>query len=82
MMSDPATIQTRADLARFIGELAEESRTTSASWENGTLERYLEALDAWTADMGGYFRNRDEPEPSEPSWGLIALMLTAAVGYE
>ena len=41
-------------------------------WDNLTLDRYLEALSAWTDGMDGYRRNRGEPMPEQPSWILIA----------
>lgn len=54
----------------------------SSNWENITLPQFLEALAAWTDGMDGYFRNQGMAEPEQPSWWLIAQMLTAATIYE
>jgi hypothetical protein len=78
----PEDVSTREDLARFIAELGAEVGSNRGRWENAELPRYLEALAAWVADMGGYFRNQEQVEPSEPSWSLIAQMLRAATLYE
>ena len=44
-------------------------------WENPSLDGYLEALHAWTDDMGDRI-----PEP--PSWRTFADILYAAKIYE
>jgi hypothetical protein len=76
------SVRSREDLARFVASLASEARTSPDSWENPTLERYLEALSAWISDMPGYFKNRHQETPTAPTWGLIAAMLLAAKVYE
>jgi hypothetical protein len=77
------SIQTRTDLADFVDALREDLRTSDDdSWENPTLERYLEALAAWIRDMPGYFKNQGIAEPGEPSWRLVATILHAAKIYE
>lgn len=81
-LNDTAWVRTRADLVSYIRKLSQEAEATSNHWENQTLDRYLEALSAWTNDMGGYFNNRGEPIPDHPSWSLIADMLRAACFYE
>lgn len=44
-------------------------------WENPDLSRFLEAMHAWTEDMG-------ERVPASPSWRIFADMLMAAKIYE
>ena len=44
-------------------------------WENPDLGRYLEAMQAWTEDMG-------EKVPPQPSWRTSADMLLGAKIYE
>lgn len=39
---------------------------------------YLGALAAWIEDMPGWFANRGEKEPEQPTWALVAHMLRAA----
>lgn len=76
------TVGTRDDLVQFIRALRTDLGVNEDEWENPTLDRYLEALAAWTNDMDGYFRNHDQVVPTEPTWGLVAQMLLAAHGYE
>jgi hypothetical protein len=77
------TINTRQDLAEFIQALLEDLKANQEEWENPQLERYLEALAAWTKDMDGYFRNvQGHPAPEQPTWRLIGRMLIAARIYE
>lgn len=76
------TIDSREDLAAFIDRLRDDLRESPEDWENPELDRYLDALGAWTAAMDGYFQNRGEPVPQTPSWRLIATMLLAAKMYE
>jgi hypothetical protein len=73
-------VSSRDDLAVFVRELAVEA--TRADWENGRLDRFLEAMSSWIGDMDGWFRNRGEPIPASPDWRLIAQMLSAATVYE
>jgi hypothetical protein len=75
-------VNDRLDLAAFILRLRADLLSDPDVWENPTLERFLEALSAWTQDMDGYFENRGEVTPSEPSWRLVADMLLAARMYE
>ena len=48
-------IQTREDLVAFVRALLADlvENADKAEWENPTLERYLEALAAWTEDLDG-----------------------------
>lgn len=75
-------IESRQDLIVFIEALRENLLRNADDWENPTLERFLAALAAWTTDMDGYFRNRGEQIPSQPTWRLIGSMLYAAKIYE
>ena len=76
------TVQSKADLVSFLQALSQDLKTNPGEWENATLERYLEALAAWLADLSGYYRNRGIAEPASPSWKDIADMLVAAKIYE
>jgi hypothetical protein len=70
-----AAVTSRADLARFVEALlAEFQADAGGSWENPTLERYLEALAAYAADAGA----ADLP----PTWRTLAELLAAARDYE
>jgi hypothetical protein len=69
----------RADLE---ASLAEERVHPSSGygpaardWENPSLDRFLEAMQAWAEDTG-------ERVPSQASWRTFAKMLYAAKHYE
>jgi hypothetical protein len=42
----------------------------------------MDAMAAWVRDTPGYFINRGEPVPEEPSWSLFAQIILAATAYE
>ncbi len=75
------SVHTRADFVAFARELARRAAAPDDG-ENATLDRFLESLAAWADDLAGYFANRSEPPPAQPSWRLLAQMLLAARAYE
>jgi hypothetical protein len=76
------SLKTRQDLATFVLALAEDYDTLPDSWENDHLSVYLKAIAAWVSDMDGYFQNRGETVPEQPTWRLLASILLAAKHYE
>lgn len=75
-------VTTREELAAFVALLAREAQQAPKDWENTDLHSFLEALAAWISDMDGYFVNRSEKVPEQPSWRTLAQMLAAATVYE
>lgn len=75
-------IKSREELSKFVEELAEGFRDGRLTWANSDLASFLEGMAGWIADMDGYFLNRGEGVPQEPSWGLIGQILIAASQYE
>ena len=75
-------IQNREDFVTFVRALERELRTKPQEWENRDLPAFLAALGAWAEDMEGYFRNSGKAMPSQPTWSLLAKMLSAARVYE
>src|SRR5215813_736040 len=53
-------IKTKQDLGQFVGALRADLATNPERWENPTLDRFREAMEAWIADMEGYYKNRGE----------------------
>lgn len=82
MSVSPENIATKEDLVKYIQALANESSSASKDWENEDLPSFLEAMAAWIEDMDGYYQNRREPTPSQPSWKTIGEILKAATIYE
>ncbi|WP_344171807.1 DUF7660 family protein [Pilimelia columellifera] len=73
-------MRTRDDFATFLDEVSADLRGSGAAeWENGTLERFLDAFaavaGACTVDPPGQVQER-------PSWALFAELVRAATYYE
>ena len=75
-------IHTRDDLTLFIHHLVRDLHTCPERWENTSLETYLAAIGAWLQDMEGYYRNRGETAPQQPTWKHVGEILLAARIYE
>ena len=60
---------------RSLEALIQEFKDDPDSWENPTLDRFLEAMHAWLSAV----RTR---VPDPPSWKLVEMMLKAAKIYE
>ena len=75
-------VRSREDLVGFIRSLRADLLSRPDEWENPTLERFLDALAVWSEDMPGYYQNRGQEVPEQPSWGVIGKMLMAAKMYE
>lgn len=52
-----------------------------ASWENNTLDRYIEALAAWLSDSEGYYLTQGRIHPSN-AWEATNDAFQAATVYE
>jgi hypothetical protein len=77
------TIETRDDLATFVGELRQDLLRHPDEWQNLTLDHYLESLSAWLAEMAeDDARPGGDQMPETPSWRALGEMLLAAKYYE
>lgn len=79
-MHQPSTIfmesmKTHVDAVKVIRRLCCEVKTTPESWENLTLDRYLDAMAAW-------LEASEKKGDVAPSWDLFIQMLEAAKIYE
>lgn len=79
---DPSTVRSREELSRFLAELGRRTTAGDIDLENFSTTGYIGAAAGWTADLEGFFMNRGEPVPDEPSWSLVALIFLAATIYE
>jgi uncharacterized protein YukE len=75
-------IQTRDDLVLFIHHLVQDLRTCPERWERTSFDAYLAAIATWAQDLEGYYRNRDEPAPQNPTWKHVGEILLAARIFE
>ena len=76
-------VASRQDAQRVIAQMrADLARRGSREWENPTLDRFLEALEAVLDGLPGQVAMQGEAETAQPTWGLLAQVLVAATGYE
>ena len=76
--ADPSSVATRDDFGDFLqAVLADYHASGKVEWENATLDRFLEALSAFSLA-----RIADDDGQESASWRLIAEMVAAATGYE
>jgi len=75
------SIKSRTDLAAFIREMREDLLRNPELWENANLDDFLEAMSAWVDDCPGYYTNRGEAVPEQPSWKVIGDILMGAKVY-
>ena len=72
-------IKTRTDFNEFLKNF----RSDSDTWENNNLANFLEALEGYSEDIDGYYKNmKFKRNPNEPSWRLFAQFLSGAAVYE
>jgi hypothetical protein len=79
---DPEAVHSRESFVAFLRELSERIPTDSTIAANGTLETFFAAASGWAADMDGFFRNKGQDVPTEPSWQLFAQIIAAGLIYE
>jgi hypothetical protein len=75
-------IATKENLADFVAELRLSLRSKSSDWENPSLERFLEAMEAWVRTMDSYATNTGDTDAVSPNWRTFAKILYAAKVYE
>ena len=77
-----AAVASKQDLSDFVGALRKDLESQGGDWENPTLERFLEAMQAWIEDSDGYYLNAGQFVPVEPTWRTFAEILIASKIYE
>jgi hypothetical protein len=77
------TVQTYDEFQKFLALLAEDYKANGKEWENADVGSFLEALAAYSKDIGGYYKNTNQQvDTSVPSWRVFAEMLCGARVYE
>lgn len=80
---DVEQVATHSDLVLMLERMhADFTDSGKDEWENPTLDRYLDALAAFAEALPAVYANQGEPMPEQPTWGLVALLLAGATGYE
>jgi hypothetical protein len=75
-------IETKEDFANFLHAFRETLLRQPDEWENSTLERFLDAMEAWVHSMDRYAFNSGDVDVLRPSWKTFAKILSAASVYE
>lgn len=75
------SVRTKEELVNFIAVLRADLNAHMESWENPTLESFLESMAAWLAATDYLEKSRGDVGEC-PSWKTIANMLYAAKMYE
>lgn len=76
------SIKEKEDFIRFIELLLKDYKNNPETWENKTIESYLEAMQSWIEDMDGYYINNNLPIPENVNWKTFSEILIAAKMYE
>lgn len=76
------SIETKEDFAEFLNVFRESLVSQPDEWENPTLEKFLDAMEAWVNSMEGYVINSGDTDVLRPSWRTFAKILSAASVYE
>ncbi len=75
-------VSSREELALFVQALLTDLQTDRDSWENVTLERYLDALAAVIEGVDGFFQNARLAMPTNVDWRFFGQLLLTAKVYE
>ncbi|WP_435894595.1 DUF7660 family protein [Oceaniferula spumae] len=75
-------ITSKDDLARFLDCILDDHAKNGGTWENNDLPSFIEALQAWLRDNGGYYRNMNIDYGSVNPWREISEAFSAARIYE
>lgn len=75
-------VRSRKDLVAFMEAFVADYVTNGATWTNGDLRSFLEAMAAWSQDMEGFYKNSGEDLSTVPPWRVLADILSAARIYE
>ena len=70
-------IAKKEDFVTFIEELQSDLQTNGSDWENVTLDRYLEALGAFTNAIDFAYKNEKREFPKDVNWRVFAEILFA-----
>jgi hypothetical protein len=75
-------VETRHDVVAVVEAMLADLKAAPDEWENGTLQRYSEALAATLNALDLLYANRGEAMPTTATWRQMAQALVMASGYE
>jgi hypothetical protein len=77
-------IKTKEDFVSFVELLLEDLKNNLQTWENNSLDFYLDAVGRWVDDMEGYYEyiGINDIDYDKINWRIFADVLLAARHYE
>ncbi len=74
---------TRTEFIEFLKEFRKDLEENKSNWENRSLENFLEAMEAYTKDVQGYYDNmKMDIDADKPTWENFKTILQGASVYE
>lgn len=74
---------TRIEFIEFLKEFRRDLDENKSDWENKTLEDFLEAMEAYTGDVQGFYDNiKLDIDADKPTWENFKTILKGASIYE
>jgi hypothetical protein len=65
-------VRTRMDLVKFICLLRDDLKADPSSWENDTLDSFLDAMASWVEGMNQLYKNLGMEFSEDQPWNLFA----------
>ncbi|MBK0404966.1 hypothetical protein I5M27_18420 [Adhaeribacter sp. BT258] len=76
-------VKDRQTFSEFAKLLLEDFEKNKENWENKNLGDFLEALQRYSEDVDGYYKNvHPELDANVPTWRVFADILCGATMYE
>ncbi len=73
----------RKDFVVFLRAFRKDLIENKKDWENHTLESFLEAMIGYTADVQGYYNNKNlNIDADDPTWDNFKTIMEGASVYE
>ncbi len=74
---------TRIDFIDFLKDFRRDLKENQSNWENRSLEDFLEAMEAYSEDIQGFYDNQKmNVDADKPTWENFATILKGAKIYE
>ncbi len=75
-------IKSKSDFLNFLQLYIKDFKENKDSWENKTIDTFLEGMESWVEDMEGYYINMNMSVPENIDWKTFADILYASKMYE
>lgn len=77
-------INSKNDFLFFLKKFISDYKKYPETWENKTIDAYLEGIEGWVEDIEGYYKNNnlDHVNLSKVNWRVFADILVAGSVYE